>query len=195
MARSFIQTSPYEEARPLMSTKSMRTTTTSTLFVIISFIFIILQGCCIIQVQCDTDRIIPVDTSHYHNYTTLQKLFRSLSEQNPNLARLYTIGKSVKGRQLYVLRISSDLNQLVRGNNYDVEEDRDLSRNPPTSASAAGDNDVQFELNGKPMFKYVANMHGNEAVGRELVIFLAQYLIHGYGKVERITRYLCMYIT
>ena len=176
-----------------MSTK----TTTTTLFVIISFIFIILQGCCIIQVQCDTtDNVIPVDTSHYHNYTTLQKLFRTLSEQNPNLARLYTIGKSVKGRHLYVLRISSDLNQLVQGNNYGVEEHQDLSGNPPTSASEAGDNDdVQFELNGKPMFKYVANMHGNEAVGRELVIFLAQYLIHGYGKVERITRYLCMYIT
>ena len=190
MTRSCIQFLPYLKASSLMSTKSIRTkTTTTTLFVIISLIFIILQGCCIIQVQCDTDSVIPVDTSHYHNYTTLQNLFRSLSEQNPNLARLYTIGKSVKGRQLYVLRISSDLNELVE------EHHQDLSGNPPTSASAAGDNDVQFELNGKPMFKYVANMHGNEAVGRELVIFLAQYLIHGYGKVERITRYLCMYIT
>uniref|UniRef100_A0A6P7FUX0 Carboxypeptidase D n=1 Tax=Diabrotica virgifera virgifera TaxID=50390 RepID=A0A6P7FUX0_DIAVI len=39
-----------------------------------------------------------------------------------------------------------------------------------------------------PMFKYVANMHGDEAIGRQLMIYLALYLIHNYGTNDRVTR-------
>ena len=42
----------------------------------------------------------------------------------------------------------------------------------------------------KPMFKWVANMHGNEAVGRQIVIFMAQYLLENYGQDDRVTRLL-----
>jgi carboxypeptidase D len=113
---------------------------------------------------------VSVDTSHYHNYTTLQSLFRQMSEENPTLARLYSIGKSVQGRQLYVLRITSGLDR--------VQE-----------TTAVGD-DLAYALIGKPMFKYVANMHGNEAIGRELVIFLSKYLIGNYGVDARVTKLL-----
>lgn len=39
-----------------------------------------------------------------------------------------------------------------------------------------------------PMFKYVANMHGDESIGRQLMIYLAQYLILNYGSDERVTK-------
>lgn len=41
---------------------------------------------------------------------------------------------------------------------------------------------------GEPMVKLVANMHGDEAVGRQLLVILGQYLLDRYGKDDRITR-------
>lgn len=41
---------------------------------------------------------------------------------------------------------------------------------------------------GEPAFKYVGNIHGDEAVGREMLISLIYHLVSSYGKDERITR-------
>ncbi|XP_050521239.1 carboxypeptidase D [Daktulosphaira vitifoliae] len=97
---------------------------------------------------------IPVEFVH-HNYDKLVAKLNLINVNYPNITRLYSVGKSVKGRNLYVLEVS-----LSTGHHQP----------------------------GKPEFKYVANMHGNEVVGRELILLLAQYLCQNYGFDNRVTK-------
>ncbi|XP_037294533.1 carboxypeptidase M isoform X2 [Manduca sexta] len=84
---------------------------------------------------------------HYHDHDQLTRYLRAVSAKYPALTALYSIGKSVQGRDLWVM--------VVSASPYE-------------------------HMIGKPDVKYVANIHGNEAVGRELLLHLIQYLVTSY---------------
>ncbi|KAL1501685.1 hypothetical protein ABEB36_006969 [Hypothenemus hampei] len=90
----------------------------------------------------------------YYTYDELTNVFRKLETENPDIAKLISVGRSVKNRELWAIHINSNVHN------------RTLLT---------------------PMFKYVANMHGDESIGRQLMIYLAEYLILNYGKIDRVT--------
>ncbi|KAL3057288.1 hypothetical protein OYC64_007716 [Pagothenia borchgrevinki] len=90
----------------------------------------------------------------YYNYVDLTIRLQSLVEKYPHLANLSSVGESVGGRELWVMRIT-----------------KDPSRDTP----------------GRPKFKYVGNMHGDETVSRQVLVYLVEYLLAEYGEEPRIT--------
>jgi len=72
---------------------------------------------------------------------------QGIADAYPNLVRMVTIGQSVQGRPIWLLKISD---------NPDLEED-------------------------EPEFKFTSTMHGDETVGIEMTIRLAELLTGQYG--------------
>lgn len=96
---------------------------------------------------------------NYHNYIELTNLLKNVSNLYPDLVRIYSIGKSVQGRQLWVALISN-MKQSNNNNNQD-----DLL---------------------KPHIKFIANMHGNEPIGKELLLQLLVYLANSYSENPKV---------
>ncbi|XP_063217316.1 carboxypeptidase E-like [Bacillus rossius redtenbacheri] len=83
----------------------------------------------------------------HHDNEQLPQVLEAVHRRCPNITRVYTLGKSVRGVPLYVIEFSSTpgRHQLL-----------------------------------KPEFKYIGNMHGNEVLGRELLLKLADHLCEGH---------------
>ena len=107
------------------------------------------------KIDLNADGFLTTPQYVYHHYEDLRTQMAFFAHKYPNLSRLYSIGKSALGRDLWVLEISDQ---------------------PGIHESL------------EPEFKYVGNMHGNEAVGREMLLLLIQHLLEGYGIDQRITR-------
>ena len=90
----------------------------------------------------------------YYDYVNLTGRLQSLALKYPHVAHLSSVGRSVEGRELWVMRITAD---------------------PDVDAP------------GKPKFKYVGNMHGDETVSRQVLVYLVDYLLTRYGEEPRVT--------
>lgn len=103
--------------------------------------------------------------TRYHPYQELNDLLNSWVRNYTKIAQIFSVGQSNTGKELSVVRITSPLNT-----NSDDEHD-------------------EFQLL-KPKFKYIANMHGDETVGREMMVALIYYLLLNSKSDSRVSRLL-----
>lgn len=138
--------------RHLSTTPKLRV----SLFALLLFLVVSLGDASLHRTRrADTSTEATVETySEYYNYVKLTGLLQSLAQKYPHIANLSSIGQSVEGRELWVMRITEDPNT---------------------------------DKPGKPKFKYVGNMHGDETVSRQVLIYLVEYLLSKYGEDPRIT--------
>jgi hypothetical protein len=98
--------------------------------------------------------LISVETKKdYPTPEMIEKDLKTIADKFPQITKLYSIGKSVKKRDLWVMK---------------------LSKNAKTDDQ-------------RPEFKYIANMHGDEIVGREMLMKFIKECTENYGQDPRIT--------
>ena len=90
----------------------------------------------------------------YHSYEEMTNELRKLNRKWPKLTKLYSLSE----------KTVSGKNLWVLQISTDVQKKE------------------RKEL--KPMVKYVANIHGNEAVGKELLLNLAKYFLTTYSSTS-----------
>ena len=85
----------------------------------------------------------------YYSYNEMFAAVRNITSSCKEISRVYTIGKTVQGRDLVVVEFS--------------------------------DNPGKHEIL-EPEFKYVGNMHGNEVIGKELLLHLVNEICTTYKR-------------
>ena len=106
-----------------------------------------------------------------HDYVQMTAKLKALNAANPHLSVLFSVGQSVQQRELWVMKLFG------------------------TKVIGRPNTNLRYE---KPKFKYIANMHGNETVGREVILYFIEYLLNLYNagdvRVTSILDYMDVYI-
>lgn len=135
----------------------------SFIIILIHSSFIFAQRSSPLQVEKDT--AVYKLLENYHHYVELDRLLQQWSTDYSKMAEVLEIGKSFTGRSLFVMHLTSPLS---------------------TEKEKAQDENLLL----KPKFKWIANMHGDETIGREMMLALIYHLLLNSKSDTRINRLL-----
>lgn len=97
------------------------------------------------------------------NYEDTIKYMKQLEQDNVDLIKLISIGKSVQNKDLLLMRLSTDTVSTILDNKEALYNYYKIKRTLL-----------------KPSVKLLATIHGNEPLGKQLLLALADYLVTEY---------------
>jgi murein tripeptide amidase MpaA len=112
-------------------------------------------------IRAEKDAAVYQLLENYHHYTELDRLLQQWTSNYSSISQVFSVGKSYMGRSLLTMRITSPIVS-------NITNDRD-----------------EYQLL-KPKFKWVANMHGDETIGREMMLALIYHLLINSNSDRRI---------
>lgn len=115
------------------------------------------------------DRKVDVAWNRFYSHAGLSDILTRLHEAFPDLTRLYSIGRSTEGRDIWCIEVTA--------------------RPAPEGRSSPGGNPDR-----KPGMYVDGNIHGNEVQAGEVVAYTAWYLCHQYGRLDRVRALLDNYV-
>ena len=101
----------------------------------------------------------------YHSHYDLQLLLNQWAKNYTQISQLLSLGRTFTNADLFVMRLTSPM----ISNDEEIKDESQLL---------------------KPKFKWIANMHGDETIGRELMVALIYYLLLNSKSDARVTRLL-----
>ena len=105
----------------------------------------------------------------YHSNGNLAFAINSFANIRPNDLEVFSLGTTIKNNELLGIRIKESLvksSSLKKHNNF-----------------SKGSN---FRQDLRPMVKLIGNIHGNEPVGRELLVHLTEYILRAKNTPPRL---------
>eukprot|EP00123_Amoebidium_parasiticum_P018118 comp24107_c0_seq1/m.43600 comp24107_c0_seq1/g.43600 ORF comp24107_c0_seq1/g.43600 comp24107_c0_seq1/m.43600 type:complete len:954 (-) comp24107_c0_seq1:162-3023(-) len=99
----------------------------------------------------------------HHNGPEMDRLLKHYASTYPQLVRLNSMGRTNQGRNMWVVELT----------------------NQP-----ADDKRMSEEFILRPRVKYIANIHGDEVLGREILLAFIHHVTQNYGKDPQITQLL-----
>mgnify|MGYP001041609872 CR=1 FL=1 len=122
----------------------------------------------------------------YHNYDQLTEVLHHYEHKYSNHSRLFSLGQTTQSREMYMMHLFKAVdNDITMGDESGDDEIDAIDTIRSSKLNRAEKRYLDDYINQrKPCFRYIGNVHGDEPLGRELLLRLIQLILDSVTDVN-----------